>query len=211
CGAHVGTRTLPIVYFGTPEQKKKYLPKLASGEWVGAYALSESSSGSDALNCRTRADLSSDGKHYVLNGEKMWITNASFADLYVVFAKIGGEKFSAFIVERSFPGFSVGSEEKKLGIRGSSTCPLILNDCKVPVENLLGEIGKGHIIAFNILNVGRFKLGAGCVGGARNSLQNAIGYAKQRKAFGKSIAEFVLIQERLAAMAVGVYVGEALV
>jgi len=164
-GAHVGIGTLPTVYFGTPEQKQRYLPKLASGEWVGAYALSESSSGSDALNCRTRADLSSDGKHYILNGEKMWITNASFADLYVIFAKVGGEKFSAFVVERTFPGFSVGAEEKKLGIRGSSTCPLILNDCKVPVGNLLGEIGKGHVIAFNILNIGRFKLGAGCVGG----------------------------------------------
>ena len=209
-GAHVGIGTLPIVYFGTPAQKQKYLPKLASGEWVGAYALSESSSGSDALNCRTRADLSSDGKHYVLNGEKMWITNASFADLYVVFAKIGGEKFSAFIVERSFPGFSVGSEEKKLGIRGSSTCPLILNDCKVPVENLLGEIGKGHIIAFNILNIGRFKLGAGCVGGARTSLQSALSYAKQRKAFGKTLVDFGLIREKLADIATGIYVGESL-
>jgi alkylation response protein AidB-like acyl-CoA dehydrogenase len=209
-GAHVGIGTLPIVYFGTPEQKKKYLPKLASGEWVGAYALSESSSGSDALNCRTRADLSPDGKHYVLNGEKMWITNASFADLYVVFAKVGGEKFSAFIVERTFPGFSVGAEEKKLGIRGSSTAPLILNDCKVPVDNLLGEIGKGHVIAFNILNIGRFKLGAGCVGGARNSLQAALSYAKQRKAFGKTLAQFGLIQEKLADIATGIYVGEAL-
>src|SRR3954465_7201415 len=209
-GAHVGIGTLPIVYFGTAAQKQKYLPKLASGEWVGAYALSESSSGSDALNCRTRADLSPDGKHYVLNGEKMWITNASFADLYVVFAKIGGEKFSAFIVERTFPGFSVGAEEKKLGIRGSSTCPLILNDCKVPVENLLGEIGKGHVIAFNILNIGRFKLGAGCVGGARYALANAIGYAKQRKAFNKSIAEFGLIKEKLADIAIGTYVGEAM-
>jgi alkylation response protein AidB-like acyl-CoA dehydrogenase len=209
-GAHVGIGTLPIVYFGTPEQKKKYLPKLASGEWVGAYALSESSSGSDALNCRTRADLSPDGKHYVLNGEKMWITNASFADLYVVFAKVGGEKFSAFIVERTFPGFSVGAEEKKLGIRGSSTAPLILNDCKVPIDNLLGEIGKGHVIAFNILNIGRFKLGAGCVGGARNSLQAALSYAKQRKAFGKTLAQFGLIQEKLADIATGIYVGEAL-
>ena len=209
-GAHVGIGTLPIVYFGTAEQKAKYLPKLASGEWVGAYALSESSSGSDALNCRTRAELSPDGKHYVLNGEKMWITNASFADLYVVFAKLGGEKFSAFIVERTFPGFSVGAEEKKLGIRGSSTCPLILNDCKVPMENLLGEIGKGHIIAFNILNIGRFKLGAGCVGGARNSLQTAIAYAKQRKAFGKVLSDFGLIREKLAEIAIGIYVGESL-
>ena len=209
-GAHVGIGTLPIVYFGTPEQKQKYLPKLASGDWVGAYALSESSSGSDALNCRSRADLSADGKHYVLNGEKMWITNAKFADLYVIFAKVGGEKFSAFIVERTFPGFSVGAEEKKLGIRGSSTCPLILNDCKVPVENLLGEIGKGHIIAFNILNIGRFKLGAGCVGGARNSLQSALSYAKQRKAFGKTLSEFGLIREKIADIATGIYVGEAL-
>ena len=209
-GAHVGIGTLPIVYFGTPEQKKKYLPKLASGDWVGAYALSESSSGSDALNCRTRADLSPDGKHYILNGEKMWITNASFADLYVIFAKVGGEKFSAFIVERTFPGFSVGAEEKKLGIRGSSTCPLILNDCKVPVENLLGEIGKGHIIAFNILNIGRFKLGAGCVGGARTSLLAALNYAKQRKAFGKTLVDFGLIREKLADIATGIYVGEAL-
>src|SRR5689334_10458857 len=208
-GAHVGIGTLPIVYFGTPEQKQKYLPKLASGEWVGAYALSESSSGSDALNCRSRADLSADGKHYVLNGEKMWITNAKFADLYVIFAKVGGEKFSAFIVERTFPGFSVGAEEKKLGIRGSSTCPLILNDCKVPVENLLGEIGKGHIIAFNILNIGRFKLGAGCVGGARTSLQTALSYAKQRKAFGKTLSEFGLIREKIAEIATGIYVGEA--
>src|SRR5579864_1973333 len=210
-GGHAGIGTLPIVYFGTEEQKKKYLPKLASAEWIGAYALSESTSGSDALNSRTKAVLSPDGKHYILNGEKMWITNANFADLYCVFAKVDGEKFTAFLVERTFPGFSVGAEEKKLGIRGSSTAPLVLNDCKVPVENVLGEIGKGHIIAFNILNIGRFKLGAGCVGGARNSLQNGIGYAKQRKAFGKSIAEFGLIQEKIANMAVGVYVGEALV
>src|SRR3954468_24756839 len=209
-GAHVGIGTLPIVYFGTAEQKQKYLPKLASGEWVGAYALSESSSGSDALNCRTRAELSADSKNYVLNGEKMWITNAAFADLYVIFAKVGGEKFSAFIVERTFPGFSVGAEEKKLGIRGSSTCTLILNDCKVPAANLLGEIGKGHVIAFNILNIGRFKLGAGCIGGMRNSLQHALAYAKQRKAFGKNIAEFGLIKEKLADIATGIYVGECL-
>src|SRR5437868_1870072 len=209
-GAHVGIGTLPIVYFGTPEQKAKYLPKLASGEWIGAYALSESTSGSDAMNARTRAVLSPDKKTYVLNGEKMWITNANFADIYVVFAKIDGEKFTAFIVERTFPGFSVGAEEKKMGIRGSSTAPLILNDCKVPVENLLGEIGKGHIIAFNTLNIGRFKLGAGVVGAARNSLANAIGYAKQRKAWSKSISEFGLIKEKLANMAINVYVGEAL-
>src|SRR5580693_4513073 len=182
-GGHTGIGTLPIVYFGTEEQKKKYLPRLAAGEIVGAYALSESTSGSDAMNCRTRASLSADGKHYILNGEKMWITNAGFADLFTVFAKIDGEKFTAFLVEKTFPGFSVGGEEHKLGIRGSSTCPLILADCQVPVENLLGEIGKGQYIAFNILNIGRFKLAAACVGGARNSLRDAIGYAKERKAF----------------------------
>jgi butyryl-CoA dehydrogenase len=210
-GGHTGIGTLPIVYFGTEEQKKKYLPRLAAGEIVGAYALSEASSGSDALNCRARATLSSDGKHYILNGEKMWITNAGFADLFTVFAKVDGEKFTAFLVERTFPGFSIGAEEHKMGIRGSSTCPIILNDCKVPVENLLGEIGKGHVIAFNILNVGRFKLGAMCVGGGRLSLDNAIGYAKQRKAFGKVIADFGLVREKIANMAVGIYTGEALV
>jgi alkylation response protein AidB-like acyl-CoA dehydrogenase len=210
-GAHSGIGLLPIVYFGTEEQKKKYLPRLATGETVGAYALSEASSGSDALNCRARAVLSPDGKHYILNGEKMWITNAGFADLFTVFAKVDGEKFSAFLVERTFPGFSVGAEEHKMGIRGSSTCPLILNDCKVPVENLLGEVGKGHIIAFNILNIGRFKLCAMCVGGARVSLEHAVAYAKQRKAFGKTIGEFGLIREKIANMATLIYVGESLV
>ena len=210
-GGHAGIGTLPIVFFGTEEQKKKYLPRLASAEMIGAYALSESTSGSDALNCRTKAVLSPDGKNYILNGEKMWITNAHFADLFTVFAKVDGEKFTAFLIEKDFPGFSVGAEEKKMGIRGSSTAPLILNDCKVPVENVLGEIGKGHIIAFNILNVGRFKLGAGCVGGARTSLQNAIAYAKQRKAFNKSIADFGLIREKIAQMAVGIYAGESMV
>jgi len=209
-GAHACIGTLPIVYFGTEEQKKKYLPGLANGTTVGAYALSESSSGSDALNCRTRATLSADGKQYLLNGEKMWITNAGFADLFIVFAKVDGEKFTAFIVERNFPGFAVGAEEHKMGIRGSSTCPLILNDCKVPVENVLGEIGKGHHIAFNVLNVGRFKLGAGAIGAARNSLESAIAYAKQRKAFGKVIADFGLVREKLANMAAGVFVGEAM-
>jgi alkylation response protein AidB-like acyl-CoA dehydrogenase len=210
-GAHSGIGMLPIVYFGTEEQKKKYLPKLATGETVGAYALSEASSGSDALNCRARAVLSPDGKHYILNGEKMWITNAGFADLFTVFAKIDGEKFSAFLVEKSFPGISIGAEEHKMGIRGSSTCPVILNDCKVPVENLLGEIGKGHIIAFNILNIGRFKLGAMCVGGARVSLESAVAYAKQRKAFGKTIGDFGLVREKIANMATLIYVGESLV
>jgi len=210
-GGHSGIGTLPIVYFGTEEQKKKYLPRLGAGEIVGAYALSEASSGSDALNCRTRAELSKDGKTYTLNGEKMWITNAGFADLFTVFAKVDGEKFTAFLVEKTFPGFSIGAEEHKMGIRGSSTCPIILNDCKVPAENVLGEIGKGHVIAFNILNVGRFKLGAMCVGGARVSIANAIGYAKQRKAFGKVIADFGLVREKLANMATLLFVGESLV
>jgi len=210
-GGHTGIGTLPIVYFGTEEQKKKYLPRLAAGEIVGAYALSEASSGSDALNCRARAELSSDGKHYTLNGEKMWITNAGFADLFTVFAKVGGEKFTAFLVEKTFPGFSIGAEEHKMGIRGSSTCPVILNDCKVPAENVLGEIGKGHVIAFNILNVGRFKLGAMCVGGARVAIENAIAYAKQRKAFKKVIADFGLVREKLANMASLIFVGESLV
>ncbi len=209
--AHVGIGTLPIVWYGTETQKRKYLPKLATGEWIAAYALSESSSGSDALNCRTRAVLSPDGKHYVLNGEKMWISNSGFADVFTVFAKIDGEKFSAFIIERNTPGFSVGPEEHKLGIRGSSTCPLILADCRVPVENLLGEVGKGHHIAFNILNIGRFKLAAAAIGAARNNLQDGIHYAKERKAFGKSISEFGLIQEKVAECAAGIYAGEALV
>src|SRR5947199_628538 len=210
-GGHTGIGTLPIVYFGTEEQKKKYLPRLAAGEIVGAYALSEASSGSDALNCRARAELSKDGKHYILNGEKMWITNAGFADLFTVFAKVDGEKFTAFLVDKSFPGFSIGAEEHKMGIRGSSTCPVILNDCQVPTENVLGEIGKGHVIAFNILNVGRFKLGAMCVGGARVALENSIAYAKQRKAFKKVIADFGLVLEKLANMAALIYVGESLV
>jgi butyryl-CoA dehydrogenase len=210
-GAHSGIGLLPLVYFGTEAQKKKYLPRLATGTIVGAYALSEATSGSDALNCRARAVLSPDGTHYILNGEKMWITNAGFADLFTVFAKLDGDKFSAFLVERTFPGFSVGAEEHKMGIRGSSTCPIILNDCQVPVENLLGEIGKGHIIAFNILNIGRFKLGAMCVGGARVSIESAVAYARQRKAFGKTISEFGLVREKIANMATLIYAGESMV
>jgi alkylation response protein AidB-like acyl-CoA dehydrogenase len=209
-GGHVGIGTLPIVYFGTPEQKAKYLPKLATGELIAAYALSESTSASDSLNARTKAVLSPDGKEWILNGEKMWITNGGFADVYIIFAKVDGEKFSAFIVERKFPGFQSGAEEKKMGIRGSSTTPIILNDCRVPKENLLGEIGKGHVIAFNTLNIGRFKLGAGVVGGARNSLNHSIGYARQRKAFGKPLTDFGMIKEKLANMAVGVYTGESM-
>jgi alkylation response protein AidB-like acyl-CoA dehydrogenase len=208
--AHVGIGTLPIVWYGTDAQKQKYLPRLASGELIAAYALSEATSGSDAMNIRTRATLSDDRQHYVLNGEKMWITNAGFADLFTVFAKIDGEKFSAFLIERDTPGLTVGAEEHKLGIRGSSTCPLILSDCKVPAENLIGEIGKGHHIAFNILNIGRFKLGAACVGGARASLGNGVRYAKDRKAFGKSISEFGLIQQKIADAATGIFVGESM-
>lgn len=216
--AHTGIGTLPIVWYGTPEQKQKYLPKLADGTFIGAYALSESTSGSDALNARTRAVLSDDGSTYTLNGEKMWISNAGFADLFTVFAKCavkegkdtGTEKLTAFLIERGTPGFTVGHEEHKLGIRGSSTCPLVLADCKIPAANLLGEVGKGHHIAFNILNIGRYKLGIAAVGAARMSLGNAIRYAKERKAFGKPIADFGLIQEKLADMAVGVFAGEAL-
>jgi alkylation response protein AidB-like acyl-CoA dehydrogenase len=209
--AHVGIGMLPIIWYGTPEQKEKYLPKLVTGEWIGAYALSEASSGSDAMSLRTRAILSPDGQHYILNGEKMWITNAGFADLYTVFAKVDGEKFTAFLIERNTPGLAVGAEEHKLGIRGSSTCPLILTDCKVPVGNLLGELGKGHHIAFNILNIGRFKLGAAALGGAKNSLASAISYAKERKAFGKSISEFGMIQQKLAESATGIFVNESMV
>src|SRR4051812_29766466 len=209
-GGHTGIGTLPNVYFGTPEQKAKYLPKLATGELIAAYALSESTSASDAMNARTKAVLSPDGKEWILNGEKMWITNGGFADVVIIFAKVDGEKFSAFIVERTFPGFQSGAEEKKMGIRGSSTTPIILNDCRVPKENLLGEIGKGHVIAFNTLNIGRYKLGAGVVGGARNALNNSIGYAKQRKAFGKTLADFGIIQEKLANMAAGIYTGECM-
>ena len=215
--AHTGIGTLPLVWYGTPAQKQKYLPKLADGTFVGAYALSESTSGSDAVNARCRAVLSDDGQHYILNGEKMWITNAGFADIFTVFAKCevkegkdaGKEKLTAFLIEKGTPGFAPGKEEHKLGIRGSSTCPLILTDCRIPTANLLGEVGKGHHIAFNILNVGRYKLGNAAVGGARMALNNGIKYAKERKAFGKSISEFGLIQEKLADMATGIFAGEA--
>jgi alkylation response protein AidB-like acyl-CoA dehydrogenase len=209
-GAHTGIGTLPLVWYGTEAQKKRYLPKLATGEWIAAYALSEASSGSDAMNIRTRATLSTDGTSYTLNGEKMWITNCGIADLYTVFAKIDGEKFSAFLVERTSPGLKVGAEEHKLGIHGSSTCPLVFQDCMVPVENLLGEAGKGHHIAFNVLNVGRFKLGVACVGGARNVLAQTIRYAKDRKAFGKPIAEFGLIQRKISTGAARLYAAESM-
>jgi butyryl-CoA dehydrogenase len=209
-GAHTGIATLPLVWYGTEEQKQRYLPKLATAEWIGSYGLSEASSGSDAMNVRTRATLSADGSHYILNGEKMWITNCGIAGLYTVFAKIDGEKFSAFLIERDTPGLTVGAEEHKLGIRGSSTCPLVLQDCKVPVENLLGEAGKGHHIAFNVLNVGRFKLGVACVGGARHALAHMIRYAKERVAFGKPIAEFGLIQRKISASVTSLYAAESM-
>jgi alkylation response protein AidB-like acyl-CoA dehydrogenase len=209
-GGQVGIGSLPIVYFGTEAQKRKYLPKMATGELAAAYALSEASSASDALGAKTRAVLSPDRKHWILNGTKQWISNAGFADVFIVFAKVDGDKFSAFIVERGTPGFSIGPEEHKMGIRGSSTCALIFEDAKVPAENLLGEVGKGHRIAFNILNIGRLKLGAACISGARNVIGLAAPYATERKAFGKSISEFGLIREKLARMVALVYVGEAM-
>jgi butyryl-CoA dehydrogenase len=212
-GAHTCIGTLPLVWYGTEEQKRRYLPKIATAEWIAAYALSESTSGSDAMNVRTRATLSADGSHYTLNGEKMWITNCGIANLYTVFAKIvenGTEKFSAFLVERDTPGLTVGAEEHKLGIHGSSTCPLILSDCKVPAANLLGEAGKGHHIAFNVLNVGRLKLAVACIGGARHALAHMVRYAKERKAFGKPIADFGLIQRKISASATGLFAAETM-
>src|SRR5690349_3900177 len=209
-GAHTGIGTLPIVFFGTPEQKAKYLPDLASGCKVAAYALSEAGSGSDALGAKTVARLSADGKHYVVNGGKMWITNGGFADVYVVFLKIDGTKFTAMIVERGTPGFTQGREEHKLGIRGSSTTPLVFEDCKVPTGNVLGEIGKGHKIAFNILNVGRLKLAAFGVGGMKYVLQGGVDYAAQRKQFGRPIAGFGLVREKLARAAAHIYAAEAM-
>jgi alkylation response protein AidB-like acyl-CoA dehydrogenase len=210
-GAHAGIGTLPIVYFGTEAQKQKYLAKLATAELIGAYCLSEPQAGSDAQNSLTRAELNSEGTHYVLNGQKMWITNGGFADLYIVFGKIDGEKFSAFIVERSYPGCKPGNEEHKMGIHGSSTTPVFLENCKVPKENLLHEIGRGHIVAFNVLNAGRFTLGASCVGGSKHVLMTASKYAKERKAFGKQIGEFGLMKEKLAEMAIQIFAVESMV
>ncbi len=209
-GAHAGIGTMPVLLYGTEEQKEKYLTKLASAEMIGAYCLSEPQAGSDALAARTRADLSADGTHYVLNGQKMWITNGGAADLYTVFAKIGGDKFTAFLVERAFSGVSPGAEEKKMGIKGSSTTALYLDNVKVPVENVLGEIGRGHIIAFNILNLGRLKLGPFAVGGCKNVINVCLKHAKERKAFGKSIAEFGMIQHKLAEMAIRTYAAETM-
>ncbi len=210
-GAHSGIGTLPIAFFGTEQQKQKYLPKLATAEWVGAYCLSEAHAGSDALAARTRADLDPSGSHYLLNGEKMWITNGGWADIFTVFAKVGGEKFTAFLVERAFPGVKSGAEERKMGIKGSSTCPLILDNARVPVENVLGEIGRGHIIAFNILNLGRLKLGSSCAGGSKAVLGVAVRYAKERRAFGKSIAEFGLIRHKIAEMGIRIFVSESII
>jgi alkylation response protein AidB-like acyl-CoA dehydrogenase len=208
-GAHTGIGTLPLLMFGTEEQKQRYLPKLATAEMVAAYCLSEPQAGSDALAAKTRADLSPDGKHYILNGQKMWITNGGGADLYTIFAKVGGEKFTAFLVERKYPGVQPGAEEKKMGIKGSSTTAIYLDNVPVPVENVLGEIGRGHIIAFNILNLGRLKLGPFAIGGSKEVLRTSLKYAKERKAFGKSIAEFGMIQHKLAEMAIRIYAAES--
>ena len=207
--AHTGIGTLPILYFGTEEQKQQYIPKLASGEWKGAYGLTEPNSGSDALSAKTTAVLSADGKHYLLNGQKCWITNGGFADVYTVFAKIDGDKFSAFIIERDFEGFTRGPEEHKMGIKGSSTVQLYFQDCKVPVQNLLGEVGKGHIIAFNILNIGRLKLCAAALGGAKMALNGTIEYAKTREQFKTAIANFGAIKYKLAESAIRIFTSES--
>src|SRR5262245_5493843 len=207
--AHTGIGTLPILYFGTPEQKQKYIPKLITGEWAGAYGLTEPNSGSDALGAKTSAKLSADGKYYLLNGQKCWITNGGFADVYTVFAKVDGDKFTAFIVERGTEGFTQGPEEHKMGIKGSSTVQLYFQDAKVPVENLLGEIGKGHRIAFNILNIGRLKLCAAAVGGARRALNTTVEYAVTREQFKQPIANFGAIKHKLAEMAIKVFVAES--
>jgi alkylation response protein AidB-like acyl-CoA dehydrogenase len=207
--AHTGIGTLPILYFGTEAQRAKYVPKLASGEFKGSYGLTEPNSGSDALSAKTTAKLSADGTHYLLNGQKCWITNGGFADIYTVFAKIDGEQFTAFIVERGMEGFTLGPEEHKMGIKGSSTVQLYFQDCKVPVENVLGEIGRGHIIAFNILNIGRLKLGAATIGGGRRALSTTVKYAKAREQFKLPIVKFGAIRHKLAEMAIRLWVGEA--
>jgi len=207
--AHAGIGTLPILYFGTEEQKKKYIPKLATGEWKGSYGLTEPGSGSDALGAKTTAILSADGRYYLLNGQKIWITNGGFADVYTVFAKVDGDQFTAFIVERGMEGFTQGHEEHKMGIKGSSTVQLYFQDCKVPVENVLGEIGRGHIIAFNILNIGRLKLDAATVGGSKIALKDSIEYAKTREQFKLPIAKFGAIKHKIAEMAIRIYADES--
>jgi alkylation response protein AidB-like acyl-CoA dehydrogenase len=207
--AHTGIGTLPILYFGTPEQKKKYIPKLINGEWIGAYGLTEPNSGSDALGAKTTARLSEDGKYYLLNGQKCWITNGGFADVFNVFAKVDGDKFTCFIVERDFEGFTRGPEEHKMGIKGSSTVQLYFQDCKVPVENVLGEIGKGHKIAFNILNIGRLKLCASAVGAGKKVTTSSVEYAITREQFKQPIANFGAIKHKLAEMAIRTFAGES--
>jgi len=208
--AQTGIGSLPLVYFGTDEQKRKYLPRIAGGEWIPAYCLTESNAGSDALSIQATAELSEDGKHYLINGEKIFITNGSWADVFMVYAKVNGDKFTGFIVERSFPGISSGAEEKKLGIRGSSTAPVVFKDCRVPLENVLYKVGKGHKIAFNILNIGRYKLGAGVTGSAKTVLSEAAKYADTRKQFGQKIGSFGMIKSKLADMTVRTYMAESL-
>ncbi len=210
-GAHIGIGTLPILFFGTDAQKRTYVPKLCAGELIAAYALTEPTSGSDAMSIRTRATRSADGTLFILNGTKQFISNASFADLFITYAKVDGEKHSAFIVERGMPGVSIGPEEHKMGIKGSSTASVIYDNVKVPAENLLGEIGQGHKIAFNILNMGRFSLAAGVTGGSRSALRQTVAYAKERKQFGKSLVEFGLIKQKLARMATAIFVAESMV
>jgi len=210
-GCHTGIGSLPIVFFGNAEQRERYLPKMATGELLGAYALTEAGSGTDALAARSTAVLSADGTHYVLNGEKMFITNAGFADVFTVFAKVDGEKFSAFILDKAMQGVSTGAEEKKMGIKGSSTRTLIMQDVKVPVENVLGEIGRGHEIAFNILNVGRFKLGAGAIGGAQDAIVEAVKYAKQRTQFERPISDFGLIRQMIGEASARIFAAESMV
>ncbi len=207
---HTCIATLPITYFGTQKQKTKYLPKLASGEYIGAYCLTEPEAGSDALSARTTAVLNKEGTHYILNGTKIYITNAIFSDTFIVYAKVDGEKFTAFIVEKDYPGLSLGPEEKKMGIKGSSTRSVIMEDCLVPVENVLGEIGKGHLIALNVLNLGRFNLGSACMGGAKYGIETAILFTKERKQFRKAIADFAATKEKLAKMAARVYAAESI-
>ena len=210
-GAHTGIGTLPIVYFGNEDQKKRYLRKLATGEWIAAYCLTEPNAGSDALNAQTTAVLSEEGAHYLINGEKIYITNGQWADLFIVYAKVDGEKFTGFIVERTFPGVSHGPEEKKLGIKGSSTTPVVFKDCRVPVENVLFEVGKGHKIAFNVLNIGRYKLGAIVVGGCKIGVAEAAKYATLREQFGKKICSFGMIKNKLADMSIKTYIAESMV
>ncbi len=210
-GAHAGIGTLPLVFFGTEQQRQRYLPRLVAGELLAAYCLSEPQAGSDPQNSLTRAELSADGRHYSLNGQKMWISNGGWADLYTVFAKVDGDKFTAFLVERGFAGVKLGAEEHKMGLRGSSTTALYLDNVRVPVENVLGEIGRGHVIAFNVLNMGRLQLAAGCVGGIKDSLSDSVSYALQRKAFGQRIANFGTIRQKLADMAVRAFASESAV